>query len=66
MGRWKVDEHFNYIQAIKDNQNLEEVVYALRQTVPMRTACQVKAHHQKMINKYGGWQQIRDGYPNHN
>lgn len=65
--KWSCQENQAYVSFLKENSNqfvsyLEKkrarTFILMSQTVKTRTSYQCKSHHQKMIQKYGGIQEI--------
>lgn len=52
-GRWTIYESQIYLDVLKKCTNTKDVVQRLREALPNRAESQIRAHHQKMIKKYG-------------
>lgn len=53
MGRWSIYESQRYIETLRMNNLPKYLVRELRMELPNRSESQIRAHHQKMLKKYG-------------
>lgn len=56
-GRWSIYESQKYMEVLKQNAELKALIKELSTVLPRRAESQIRAHHQKMLKKYGS---IRD------
>jgi NADH dehydrogenase/NADH:ubiquinone oxidoreductase subunit G len=56
-GRWTIYESEKYMEVLRKNENSKNLIKELRSVLPGRAETQIRAHHQKMLKKYGS---IRD------
>lgn len=57
-GRWSIYECEKYIEVLKSNLAGKSVIKEIKEALPLRTEAQIRAHHQKMLKKYGSFQEI--------
>ena len=53
LGRWSIYESQKYIDTLRMNEHPKYLVRELRMVMPNRSESQIRAHHQKMLRKYG-------------
>ena len=53
LGRWSIYESQRYIDTLRMNEHPKYLVRELRMVMPNRSESQIRAHHQKMLRKYG-------------
>lgn len=58
LGRWSIEESFVYLDVIKTCANTKSVIKNLCERLPKRIESQIRAHHQKMLKKYGSREKI--------
>lgn len=56
-GRWTIQESQIYIEVLR-RYYAKDVIKELRKALPARIEYQIRAHHQKMLKKYGSIEQI--------
>lgn len=56
-GRWSIYESEKYMEVLKKNTDIKTLIKELRTVLPGRAESQIRAHHQKMLKKYGS---VRD------
>jgi hypothetical protein len=58
MGRWSIEESFVYLDVLKHCHHTKGIIKGLVDRLPQRIESQIRAHHQKMIKKYGSREKI--------
>lgn len=56
-GRWTIKESQVYLEVLRKYYG-KDVIKELRKALPARIESQIRAHHQKMLKKYGTIEQI--------
>ena len=62
-GRWKCKEHFIYLDVIRHKKEQKEIIQELSKRLTERSLTQIRAHHQKMLNKFDSIENILSFYP---
>lgn len=53
LGRWSIFESQRYIDTLRMNEHPKYLTREMRMVLPNRSEQQIRAHHQKMMKKYG-------------
>lgn len=61
-GRWRYREHFVYMEALRAGLNQKDMFKYLESELPSRSSTQIRAHHQKMVYKFEGVDNILRAY----
>lgn len=51
-GRWSIHESQIYLEVLKRSSG-KDLIRELKKAIPSRVESQIRAHHQKMLRKYG-------------